>query len=57
MMEKITRDHLSRPYAQLPDGLESMLHAEKRGGRFYFIFEKHVLGVDSLLFKQAKTGK
>jgi hypothetical protein len=35
-MEKITHDHLSRPYAQLPDGLESMLHAEKRGGRFYF---------------------
>ena len=34
--EKITRDHLSRPYAQLPDGLVSMPHAEKRGGRFYF---------------------
>ena len=34
--EKITRDHLSRLYAQLPDGLESILHAEKRGERFYF---------------------
>ena len=34
--EKITHDNLSRLYAQLPDGLESMLHAEKRGGRFYF---------------------
>ena len=34
--EKITRDHLSRLYAKLPDGLESMLHAEKREGRFYF---------------------
>ena len=34
--ERITHDHLSRLYAQLPDGLESMLHAEKREGRFYF---------------------
>lgn len=34
--EKIIRDHVSRLYAQLPDGLESMLHAEKRRERFYF---------------------
>jgi hypothetical protein len=34
--EKITHNHLSRLYAQLPDGLKSMLHAEKRGERFYF---------------------
>ena len=34
--ERIARQHLYRLFTQLPVGLESMLHAEKRGDRFYF---------------------
>jgi hypothetical protein len=48
--EKITHDHLSRLYAQLPDGFESMLNAEKRGGCFYFraFGEECCLGPDMI---------
>ena len=34
--EKIIRENLSRLYAQLPDDLEKLIDAEKKGDRFWF---------------------